>query len=556
MWFFRAVALDLDGTLTENDHLADTGMAGLRAGRADLRMILVTGRIFDDLDAAYPGLWSEFDAVVAENGAVLQTRSDMRLLASPVDPAVQPALASHGIAARAGHVLLAVARDDAAAAIEVIAELGLDCQVVHNRGAAMILPAGVTKGTGLLAALDELGLSAHNTIAVGDAENDLALLHAAEVGAAVANAVPSLAAHADLRLGSRDGAGIAELLAGPLLAGRRRLCPRRRWLQIGTYDDGEPVLVPGSQGSVLIAGDTGMGKSYLAGLLAERWIDAGYAVLVIDPEGDHAGLAQRPGVHLVDAAAHLPSPTDLLAIARPGRASLVLDLSGLPGEAKTRYLRRLPAAVAAERAEHGVPHWVITDEAHLAMLDRDAPSGPGLAEPGTCIVTWRADMLPAAFRDTVDLTLATTTTPPTNASVAVPRATVAANGQQPRPFTAAARISPHVRHQHKYMAAPLPPESRFYFHTLGEAGIAATLEEFSRHLRHCDPAILAYHLSRGDFSRWVTGTLADHNLGRQVAAIERDLSQHHAAALERARHQIMHAIDSRYPSSAGDQAGT
>ena len=414
----------------------------------------------------------------------------------------------------------------------------------------------MTKGTGLLAALDELGLSPHNTIAAGDAENDLALLHAAEVGAAVANAVPSLAAQADLRLGSRDGDGVAELLAGPLLAGQQRLCPRRRWLQIGTYDDGGPVLVPGSQGSVLIAGDTGRGKSYLAGLLAERWINAGYAVLVIDPEGDHVGLAQRPGVHLVDAAAHLPGPTDLLAITRPGRASLVLDLSGLPGEAKASYLRRLPASVAAERAEYGVPHWVITDEAHLTMLDGHDPSGPGLAEPGTCIVTWQADMLPASFRDTVDLTLATTATPPTDASTAVPRATIAAGGQQPRPFTVAARISPHVRHQHKYTAAPLPPERRFYFHTLGEAGTAATLQEFSRHLRHCDPDILAHHLARGDFSRWVTGTLTDHNLGKQLAAIERDLSQHHAAALERARHEIMHAIDSRYPGSAGDQEDT
>jgi hypothetical protein len=368
--------------------------------------------------------------------------------------------------------------------------------------------------------------------------------------------VPPLAAQADLRLGSRDGAGVAELLAGPLLAGRQRLCPRRRWLQIGTFDDGGPVLVPGSQGSMLIAGDTGRGKSYLAGLLAERWIDAGYAVLVIDPEGDHVGLAQRPGVHLVDAAAHLPGPADLLAIARPGRASLVLDLSGLPAEATTRYLRRLPAAVAAERAEHGLPHWVIADEAHLTMPGGQASSGPGLAEPGMCIVTWQAGMLPATFRDTVDLTLATTTAPPADASLAVPRATIAAGGQQPRPFTVGARISPHVRHQHKYMAAPLPAERRFYFHTLGQAGIAATLEEFSRHLRHCDPDILAYHLSRGDFSRWVTGTLADHSLGRQVAAIERDLSQHHAAALERARHQIMHAIDSRYPSSTGAMPGT
>ena len=139
--------------------------------------------------------------------------------------------------------------------------------------------------------------------------------------------------------------------------------------------------------------------------------------------------------------------------------------------------------------------------------------------------------------------------------MAIPRATIAAGGQQPRPFTVAARISPHVRHQHKYTAAPLPPERRFYFRTLGEAGTAATLEELSRHLRHCDPAILACHLSREDFSRWVTGILAGRSLGRQLAAIERDLSQHHAAALERARHQIMHATDSRYPGSAGDQDG-
>ena len=157
------------------------------------------------------------------------------------------------------------------------------------------------------------------------------------------------------------------------------------------------------------------------------------------------------------------------------------------------------------------------------------------------------------LRDTVDLTLATTATRPADASAAVPRATIAADGQQPRPFTVAARISPHVRHQHKYTAKPLPPERRFYFHTLCEAGTAATLEEFSRHLRHCDPYILTYHLSRGDFSRWVTGTLADYTLGRQVAAIERDLAQHHAAALERAWHQITHAIDGRYPGSAGDQ---
>ena len=71
-------------------------------------------------------------------------------------------------------------------------------------------------------------------------------------------------------------------------------------MQIGTFDDGQPVLVPGSQGRVLIAGDSGAGKSYLTGLLAERWIDAGYAVLILDPAaacypGTCSRRGRRPG---------------------------------------------------------------------------------------------------------------------------------------------------------------------------------------------------------------------------------------------------------------------
>lgn len=221
MWSFRAVAFDLDGTLAEDGRVSESAMAAIKSSRAELRMILVTGRVLDELDAQFPGLRSEFDAVVTENGAVLATRAGVRPLASPVERKVGQALAARGVDARPGQVLLAVAGHDAGVAVDVITALGLDCQVVHNRAAAMILPAGVTKGTGLLAALDELGLSAHNTIAVGDAENDLALLQSAEVGAAVANAVPSLAAAADLRLAGPAGAGVAELLTGELINGHQ-----------------------------------------------------------------------------------------------------------------------------------------------------------------------------------------------------------------------------------------------------------------------------------------------------------------------------------------------
>ena len=126
MWFFRAVALDLDGTLTEDDQLSESGMAAVKACRAERRVILVTGQVFGDLEAAFPGLWREFDAVVTENGAVLHTGAGARTLASPVDPAIQAALADRGVSARAGQVLLALAAEAAVTATQVIADLGLD----------------------------------------------------------------------------------------------------------------------------------------------------------------------------------------------------------------------------------------------------------------------------------------------------------------------------------------------------------------------------------------------------------------------------------------------
>jgi len=39
-------------------------------------------------------------------------------------------------------------------------------------------------------------------------------------------------------------------------------------------------------------------------------------------------------------------------------------------------------------------------------------------------------------------------------------------------------------------------------------------------------------------SRWVSGTLTDHELGAELAAIERDLAHRHAAAVEETRNQV------------------
>ena len=65
----------------------------------------------------------------------------------------------------------------------------------------------MNKATGLSAALEELDLSPHNVVGVGDAENDHAFLSLCEFSAAVANALPMLKERADFVTERSHGAG-------------------------------------------------------------------------------------------------------------------------------------------------------------------------------------------------------------------------------------------------------------------------------------------------------------------------------------------------------------
>ncbi|MGA9676795.1 MAG: type IV secretory system conjugative DNA transfer family protein [Mycobacterium sp.] len=193
----------------------------------------------------------------------------------------------------------------------------------------------------------------------------------AEIGVAVADAIPSVRQHADLVHDDPDGDGVVDLLTGPYLSGARRWCPPRRWVNVGTFEDGTPTQIPGSQGRILVVGPAGAGKSYLVGLMAEQWILAGYSVLVIDPEGDHVELQELNQVRIVDARHWLPEPPELVTMLGP-QTSIVTDLSALPEPTKVNYLHRLRSTAEAHREQHGFPHWVIFDEAHLLGADEEA----------------------------------------------------------------------------------------------------------------------------------------------------------------------------------------
>ncbi len=81
----------------------------------------------------------------------------------PVEGALCDALAKRGVPFRRGEALIATDAAHDHAVLTEIGRLGLECQLVRRRGALMVLPAGVSKGSGLYHALGELGVSHHST---------------------------------------------------------------------------------------------------------------------------------------------------------------------------------------------------------------------------------------------------------------------------------------------------------------------------------------------------------------------------------------------------------
>ena len=72
------------------------------------------------------------------------------------------ALRAREVPLSAGRRIVATWEPHQHAVLEAIRELGLELQIIFNKGAVMVLPAGVSKASGLEAALALLELSPHN----------------------------------------------------------------------------------------------------------------------------------------------------------------------------------------------------------------------------------------------------------------------------------------------------------------------------------------------------------------------------------------------------------
>jgi HAD superfamily hydrolase (TIGR01484 family) len=402
---YLTLCTDYDGTLaTEGKVFPETAAALESLIASGRRLVLVTGRELDELQTVCPYL-NLFEYVVVENGAVLyhpRTRTETLLAHRPPDSFVAT-LRTRGVGPiSVGRVIIATWEPHETVVLETIKDHGLELQVIFNKGAVMILPAGVNKATGLAAALTRMGLSSHNAVAIGDAENDHALLGLCECGVAVANALPTLKEAADFVTTGERGAGVRELIGALLnddLASHEAELERHH-IVLGVDSHGEEVRIRPYGENILLTGPHGSGKSELVAALLQGLCEAKYTFCVVDPDGAHEATS---GAVSLGSSERAPSIQEILKLFRDPHESGVIDLSGMPLAQRRSFFNELLPALTQLRARTGRPHWLI--------IDSEQAPAEGQLTPSVLQITERPNLLTRASLAEVNLLLATGDSP-------------------------------------------------------------------------------------------------------------------------------------------------
>jgi hypothetical protein len=212
---YKVLAVDYDGTLATKGVVDAATLAALERLIASGRtLVMVTGRELPGLRATF-GRLDLFARVVAENGALLVDpgAGTEEPLAEAPPPRFIEALRSRGVTPLSvGRVIVATCEPHHHPVLEGIRDLGLELDVVFNKGAVMVLPSGVNKATGLKRALGDLGLTEAEVVGVGDAENDHSFLNICGLSVAVSNALSALKERADMVTEGARGAGVVEVI--------------------------------------------------------------------------------------------------------------------------------------------------------------------------------------------------------------------------------------------------------------------------------------------------------------------------------------------------------
>lgn len=540
---YLALVTDYDGTIANDGQMADVAVKSIeRLRRSGRRVILVTGRRLEDLLTILPHVHL-FDYVVAENGAVVyepRTRRET-LLAKPPPVEFVERLKALGIPLEIGRVVVATWLPHHNAVLQAIQETGLELHVIFNRSAVMVLPTGANKATGMDFALRKLGLSVHEAVGIGNAENDHSFLNRCECAVAVANAAPSIRKLAAVVTNGEAGHGVVELIdeliADDLSRTHGRL--EKNLITIGMRPDGTAVAVSPYGINILIAGPSGSGKSTIASAVIERLAERTYQLCIVDPEGDYGTL---PEVFTIGSQHHAVTVTEVLGVLEDAKVNINVNLLGIPLADRPMFFSQLLPNLQAMRTRTGRPHWIVLDEAHHMIpaewshLDKLLPRKLG----ETVLVTVHPDHLAPMTLSLVDVAIAVGRSPrdtlkqmadaigqtlewPKGLSHQTGKVVVwfPHRGEPPFSMDAAIGRAERLRHRRKYAEGDMRYQSFFFRGARGRQNLKAqNLIVFSQIADGVDEETWLFHLHRGDYSRWFREAVKDKYLADQVERIE------------------------------------
>lgn len=531
------------------------------------RLILVTGRDLPDLKRVFPA-FRLYDRIVAENGAVVYdpATEDERVIAPAPPPAFVEALKQCNVTPLSvGRCIVATWEPHEKTVLETIRDLGLELQIIFNKGAVMVLPPGMNKAAGLAAALRDLDLSPPNVVGVGDAENDHAFLRFCGCDAAVANALPAVKDEADIRLVAKYGDGVIELIDMILRDDGRVLRPHRHGILVGADRSGAAVYLEPYRGGVLIAGSSGVGKSTLATALTEQMVEKALEFCVFDPEGDYDELEHAV---TVGDAKNAPNTDEVVAFLRKRVANLVVNTQALSAAERPAFFARLLPEVTSLRARTGRPHWFVIDEAHHLLSAPREDVAQVLPErlPAVIFVTVHPDTMSPAALQSVEFVLAlgdaaaetiakfchaVGIAPPVDVPVLENDEVlfwVRGSGTAPIAVKAMRPKQSRRRHRRKYAEGDVGEEASFYFRGPDRKLNlrAQNLLLFSQIAAGLDELTWEHHRRAGDYSTWFRAVIKDDALAREAADAESDPSIDAAES----RRRIIAAIARRYTAPA------
>jgi HAD superfamily hydrolase (TIGR01484 family) len=558
--YLVALATDYDGTLAHHGRVDAQTIAALERVKASGRkLLMVTGRELPDLKRVFER-FDLFDVIVAENGSLLyflETQEERTLAAAP-PPELVEALRARGVhPLSVGRGIIATWEPNEATVLDCIRAMGLEWQIIFNKGAVMVLPPGVNKATGLAAALDALELSPLNVLTIGDAENDHAFLTSSGCSVAVANALQAVKETADVVTAADHGAGVIEAIDA-LLADERTFTARaaeRRKIMLGKDD--ATALRP-DQGGVLIAGSSGIGKSTLATAIIEKLAAQGFQICILDPEGDYDDLQDAIVLGGAQRAPVVDEALDILS--KPVAQALVVNMLGLPVQERPSFFAGLLSLIHQLRTQTARPHWLVIDEAHH-MLPADSETVDGslplsaaiyvtvhpeamrpkaLAGVQTVIgVGPKANDVIASFCQAVDASIPALPPPGGEDRVLFWDRD---SDALPRWISVDCPEQAHQRHTRKYAEGQLGEDKSFYFRgATGALNLRAhNLMIFLQMADGVDDRTWLHHLHRGDYARWFRDAIKDDDLAEEALGVQ------DSADPTATRKQIRAMVERRY----------